>query len=131
MKPSWAKLGAVTVGAAAVTLVLGGIGLMSKVTDAWSVPSRVRTLEEQQKAFGDRLNTLSFDLKTMAHEQSASARRAEDSDLAIKSALAEISATQKAMANTLNEHTGQLLQTREQVKNTLVLIDNLSAKQKE
>lgn len=131
MKPSWAKLGAVTVGAAAVTLVLGGIGLMSKVTDAWSVPSRVRTLEEQQKAFGDRLNTLSFDLKTMAHEQSASARRAEDSDLAIKSALAEISATQKAMASTLNEHTGQLLQTREQVKNTLVLIDNLSAKQKE
>lgn len=128
MKPNWAKLGAVTVGAAAVTLILGGIGLMTKVTDAWSVPSRVRTLEDQQKAFGDRLNTLSFDLKTMAHEQTTSARRAEDSDLSIKQTLAEIAATQKAMAATLNEHTGQLLQTREQVKNALVLIDNLADK---
>lgn len=101
---------------------------MTKVTDAWSVPSRVRTLEDQQKAFGDRLNTLSFDLKTMAHEQTTSARRAEDSDLSIKQTLAEIAATQKAMAATLNEHTGQLLQTREQVKNALVLIDNLADK---
>lgn len=128
MKPVFSKLGAVSIGAAAVTLVLGGIGLMTKLSDAWSVPSRVRTLEDQQRTFGERLNALSFDLKTMAHEQSSSARRAEDSDLAIKQTLAEISATQKAMATTLNEHTGQLLQTREQVKNALVLIDNIAEK---
>lgn len=128
MKPVFSKLGAVSIGAAAVTLILGGIGLMTKLSDAWSVPSRVRALEDQQRTFGERLNALSFDLKTMAHEQSSSARRAEDSDLAIKQTLAEISATQKAMATTLNEHTGQLLQTREQVKNALVLIDNIAEK---
>lgn len=128
VKFNWARIGSITVGAAAVTLVLGGIGLMSKITDAWSVPSRVRALEEQQKAFGDRLNTLSFDLKTMAREQSSSSRRAEDADLAIKGSLAEISANMKAIGVTLNEHTGQLLQTREQVKNALVLIDGLNEK---
>jgi seryl-tRNA synthetase len=119
-----------TVLAATIASVIGGWALIRGISEAQSVPARVLALEESQRQMSERFNNLAFDVKALASESQNAARRSEESQNAMRATLTEINGNMRSLSATLNDHTAKLMQTQEQVKNALVLIDNMAAHSK-